>query len=228
MKEPQKGLCFKPVNVYKNYLELNNICLRNISKQNARFPIGGITCITGVSGSGKSSLALAVSESLSKSTAKTYGVLRGQQYIKRIIRVNQAPIGKTPRSTVVSYLEIFDEIRALFAKTETAKKLKLSASMFSMNVKGGRCEFCQGTGMQKIDLNYLPSAFITCPECQGRRFNDNILSVIYKEKTILDVLDSPVADIIETFKDNKKVFSVLSSMIELGLGYLTLGQMSMN
>ena len=82
--------------------------------------------------------------------------------------------------------------------------------------------------MQKIDLNYLPSAFITCPECQGRRFNDNILSVIYKEKTILDVLDSPVADIIETFKDNKKVFSVLSSMIELGLGYVTLGQMPMN
>lgn len=228
VKEPQKGLCFKPVNVYKNYLELNNISLRNISKQNVRFPIGGITCITGVSGSGKSTLALAVSESLSKSTAKTYGVLRGQQYIKKIIRVNQAPIGKTPRSTVVSYLEIFDEIRSLFSKTETAKKLKLSASMFSMNVKGGRCECCQGTGMQKIDLNYLPSAFITCPECQGRRFNDNILSVTYKEKTILDVLDSPVADIIETFKDNKKVFSVLSSMIELGLGYLALGQMSMN
>ena len=129
---------------------------------------------------------------------------------------------------MASYLEIFDEIRNLFSKTSVAKKLKLSSSMFSMNIKGGRCESCQGTGLKKIDLNYLPSSYITCPECHGRRFNDDILSVTYADKTILDVLDTPISDIIEMFNGTKKVYSVLNSMVELGLGYLTLGQMSMN
>ena len=219
---------FKPSLNFKEYLEVNNICFRNVLGQDARFPIGGITCITGVSGSGKSTLAIAVAESLEKSTAKTYGDVKGGSVIKRIIQVNQAPIGKTPRSTVASYLEIFDEIRNLFSKTSVAKKLKLSSSMFSMNIKGGRCESCQGTGLKKIDLNYLPSSYITCPECHGRRFNDDILSVTYADKTILDVLDTPISDIIEMFNGTKKVYSVLNSMVELGLGYLTLGQMSMN
>lgn len=221
-------LSFKPLAEYRNYLEIKNINLRNISNQNVRFPIGGITCITGVSGSGKSTLAEAVAESLNRNSAKIYGEILGEKYIKRIVRVNQSPIGKTPRSTVASYLEIFDEIRLLFASTSVAKKAKLSATVFSMNVKGGRCECCQGTGLQKIDLNYLPSAFITCPECHGRRYNDEILSVTYQDKTILDVLETPIVDIIEIFKGTKKINSVLNSMIELGLGYLTLGQMSMN
>jgi excinuclease ABC subunit A len=142
--------------------------------------------------------------------------------------VNQSPIGKNPRSTVVSYLDIFDEIRMTFSKTSAAKKLKLSPSMFSMNVKGGRCECCQGTGLQKIELNYLPSSYITCPECSGQRFNDDVISIAYQGKNILDVLNKPISEIIETFMENKKVYSVLNSMIELGLGYLTLGQMSMN
>lgn len=221
-------LDFKKISNFKEYLEVNNICFRNIIRQDARFPIGGITCITGVSGSGKSTLAMAVAESLKKSTAKKYGNIKGESLIKKIIQVNQAPIGKTPRSTVVSYLEIFDEIRSLFSKTTMAKKFKMSPSMFSMNVKGGRCECCQGTGLKKIDLNYLPSSYITCPECHGRRFNDSVLAVKYADKTILDILDTPVLDIVEIFKDRKKIYSVLNSMIELGLGYLTLGQMSMN
>jgi len=145
-----------------------------------------------------------------------------------VLQVNQAPIGKTPRSTVVSYLEIYDEIRSIFAKTELGKKLKLSASFFSMNVKGGRCECCQGTGLQKIELNYLPSSYITCPECNGRRFNEKILSVQYKGMTIQDVLETPISELIETFEDSTKIHSVLKSMIDLGLGYLKLGQMSMN
>lgn len=226
--ESPMQISFKILPSFKKYLEVNDISFRNISNQDAKFPIGGITCITGVSGSGKSTLTAAVAESLDKNTAKKYGIVKGGDSIKRIIQVNQAPIGKTPRSTVASYLEIFDEIRNLFAKTNTAKKLKISPSMFSMNVKGGRCECCQGTGLQKIDLNYLPSSYITCPECQGKRYNEEILSVTYSDKTILDVLETPVSEIIDTFKDTKKVYSVLSSMIELGLGYLTLGQMSMN
>ena len=219
---------FKKLTVLGDFLKFKNISFRNISQQNAMFPIGGITCITGVSGSGKSTLATAVAESLDKNTAKKYGEIYGGESIKRIIKVNQAPIGKTPRSTVASYLEIFDEIRKLFSETNVAKKLKLSPSMFSMNVKGGRCECCQGTGLQKIELNYLPSSYITCPECNGQRYNDEILSVTYQGKTILDVLETPISEIIEIFRDTKKVYSVLNSMIELGLGYLTLGQMSMN
>lgn len=219
---------FKKLKEFKDYLKFNNISFRNISQQNAIFPIGGITCITGVSGSGKSTLATAIAESLDKNTARKYGEICDGESIKRIIKVNQSPIGKTPRSTVASYLEIFDEIRMLFSKTSVAKGLKLSPSMFSMNVKGGRCECCQGTGLQKIELNYLPSSYITCPECNGQRYNDEIISVTYQGKTILDVLETPISEIIGIFKDTKKVYSVLNSMIELGLGYLTLGQMSMN
>lgn len=221
-------LNFKKSLNFKKNIEVSNINFRNIIRQDTRFPIGGITCITGVSGSGKSTLATAVAESLDKKTAMKYGNVKGGSVIKKIIQVNQTPIGKTPRSTVISYLEIFDEIRNLFSKTSIAKELGISSSMFSMNVKGGRCECCQGTGLKKIDLNYLPNSYITCPECNGRRFNDNVLLVTYANKTILDILDTPVSDIIEIFKGIKKIYSVLNSMIELGIGYLTLGQMSMN
>ena len=218
---------FKKAGNYSNFIKLKGVSFRNINNQEALFPIGGITCITGVSGSGKSTLASVLYNSVSGRSA-AYCTEYAGSGIKRAVQVNQAPIGKTPRSTVVSYLEIYDEIRNLFAKTTAAKKLKLSASMFSMNVKGGRCECCQGTGLQKIELNYLPSSYITCPECSGKRFNEDVLSVNYKNLSIDEVLETPVVDLIDVFIDTKKVYSVLSSMIELGLGYLTLGQMSMN
>ncbi len=221
-------LSFKPVNEFKHFFELKGINFRNIENQDVRLPIGGITCITGVSGSGKSTLTSVISKCFERKNNVYCKLFSGANSIKRVIEVNQAPIGKTPRSTIVSYLEIFDEIRTLFSKTATAKKLKLSASLFSMNVKGGRCECCQGTGLQKIELNYLPSSYITCPECEGRRFNEKILSVIYNGKTIQEVLEKPISEIINTFSESKKVTSVLNSMVELGLGYLKLGQMSMN
>jgi excinuclease ABC subunit A len=125
-------------------------------------------------------------------------------------------------------LEIFDEIRTLFSKTDVAKRLKISASSFSMNVKGGRCECCQGTGLQKIELNYLPSSYIICPECEGKRFNDEVLSVEYCGKSIYDILETPIVDIVNVFEKTKKIYPALNSMINLGLGYLKLGQMSMN
>ena len=221
-------LAFKQILKVRDYFEVNNINFRNIHGQNARFPIGGITCITGVSGSGKSTLASVVAGCFSRKSDNIYGTVQGGKNIRRAIQVNQAPIGKTPRSTIVSYLEIFDEIRTLFSKTDTAKQMKIGASSFSMNVKGGRCECCQGTGLQKIELNYLPNSYITCPECGGKRFNERVLSVKYCGKTILDILETPIADIIDVFKGTKKVYSTLNSMIELGLGYLKLGQMSMN
>lgn len=222
------NLSFKDVRELDQYFEINNINFRNIKNQNVRLPIGGITCITGVSGSGKSTLASVISKCFQRKTNIYCESFSGKSLVKKVIEVNQAPIGKTPRSTIVSYLEIYDEIRTLFSKTDTAKKLRISASLFSMNVKGGRCECCQGTGLQKIELNYLPSSYITCPECNGKRFNEKILSVTYNGKTIQEVLETPISDIINTFIESKKVYSVLNSMIELGLGYLKLGQMSMN
>lgn len=221
-------LAFKQALETSAYFEVNNINFRNIHDQNARFPISGITCITGVSGSGKSTLASVIVRCFSRKSDNIHGTIQGGKNIRRVIQVNQAPIGKTPRSTIVSYLEIFDEIRSLFSKTDVAKQMKIGPSSFSMNVKGGRCECCQGTGVQKIELNYLPNSYITCPECGGKRFNEHVLSVKYRGKTIRDILETSIVDIIDVFKGNKKVFSALDSMIQLGLGYLKLGQMSMN
>lgn len=223
-----KQLTFKQITAAHSYFEINNINYRNIHEQNASFPIGGITCITGVSGSGKSSLASVVERCFSRKSDETRGTVQGGKNIRRVIQVNQSPIGKTPRSTIVSYLNIFDEIRGLFSKTEAAKKMKISPSLFSMNVKGGRCECCQGTGLQKIELNYLPNSYITCPECGGRRYQEKVLSVKYCDKSIYDILETPITDIIKVFEGTKKIYPTLESMVELGLGYLKLGQMSMN
>lgn len=219
---------FKQPVSYAETFQINHINFLNICDQDVSFPVGGITCVTGVSGSGKSTLIKVVKSCFDCRHSTTYGELKGGESIKRVLMVSQAPIGQTPRSSVVSYLGIFDEIRSLFASSATARKLKLSPSYFSMNTKGGRCECCQGNGLLKIDLNYLPSTYIVCPECEGRRFNEKVLSVTYNGKTILDILNTPISEVIDTFKDNKKISSVLSSMIDLGLGYLKLGQMSMN
>lgn len=224
----ESHLEFKNPKKFIKYISVEDVCFRNICNQSVKFPVGGITCITGVSGSGKTTLTNVVASSLSSKNSGYCRAITGDKDIKRVLQVNQAPIGKNPRSTVVSYLEIYDEIRSLFAKTETAKKLKLNASFFSMNVKGGRCECCQGTGLQKIELNYLPSSYITCPECDGKRFNDQILSVQYKDMTIQEVLETPIFELIKVFEETNKIYLVLNSMIDLGLGYLKLGQMSMN
>lgn len=221
-------LLFKTVEEAKKFITIRDINFRNIKHQDVRIPIGAITCITGVSGSGKTTLTSVVSSCFERKNCAYCKSFKTDNSIKRVLKANQAPIGKTPRSTIVSYLEIYDEIRTLFSQTELAKKLKISASSFSMNVKGGRCECCQGTGLQKIELNYLPSSYITCPECNGKRFIDKILAVTYNGKNIQEVLETPISDIIEIFKDTSKIYSVLTSMIELGLGYLKLGQMSMN
>ena len=224
----ESPLTFKSPNTIEQFFEIGGIHFRTINGQTARFPIGGISCITGVSGSGKSTLTEVVNRCFEARSGDCCDTFIGGDSIKRCIRVNQAPVGKTPRSTVVSYLGIFDEIRSLFAKTAVARKMKVGASQFSMNVRGGRCECCQGTGMQKIELNYLPSTYIPCPECGGRRFNETVLTVEYQGMTILDVLENPISEVIDTFEGSAKVHSVLGSMIELGLGYLRLGQMSMS
>lgn len=214
---------FKDNVISEDFLKFSDITFRNIINQSTKIPIGGITCITGVSGSGKSTLASVISKCIERQTNVNCKKINGLENIKRVIVVNQNPIGKTPRSTVVSYLEIYDEIRSLFAKKST-----YGPSNFSMNVKGGRCECCQGTGLQKIELNYLPSSYILCPECNGKRFHDNILSIKFNGKNILEILETQISEIIPIFETSKKITSVLQSMIDLGLGYLTLGHMSMN
>ena len=144
------------------------------------------------------------------------------------MRVNQQPIGKTARSTVISYLDIYNSIRDIFAHTEAAKQMGFSPSDFSMNVAGGRCECCLGTGKKKIELTYLPESFVICPECNGMRFRDDILSVTYKGYSINDILNENIHTLLSVFEDQKTVYGILKCMDEIGMGYVSLGQMSMN
>lgn len=210
------------------WLIFAGIEFHNITNASARIPVGKITCISGVSGSGKSSLVTVIGESVEKKRPEHCKEVFGISKVQKVIYVDQKPIGKTPRSTVVSYLGIYDLIRNIYAKTKLAKSLGLSAANFSMNVAGGRCESCQGTGLQKIELNYLPDSFIICSECSGKRFNNDVLSVKYKGYSIGDLLEQPIEDIIDIFNDADEIYSKLKCMIEIGLGYVKLGQRSMS
>lgn len=200
----------------------------NLKNVDIKIPYGRITCISGVSGSGKSTLAKVVADSCEKQRPLNCKRISNVSKIKKVLYVNQQPIGKTPRSTIISYLGINDSVRQLFANTEKAKKMGLTASDFSMNVSGGRCENCQGTGKKKIELTYLPDSYIKCPECQGKRFHDNVLDIKYKGCNINDVLDKPIGEIKELFDDVESIRSILQCMIDIGLDYVSLGQMSMN
>lgn len=222
------NVSFKSLKPSDEYMEFKGITYHNLNNIDISLPVGKITCITGVSGSGKSSLAKVVEETCLNHTNTHCMAAINISKIKRVMRVNQQPIGKTPRSTIVSYLGIYDAIREVFSKTDTAKSLNLTASNFSMNTVGGRCECCQGTGKQKIELSYLPETYITCPECMGQRFNKNVLSVKYRGNNINDVLTTPISELISIFADNKLIFDSLQCVIDIGLGYLSLGQMSMN
>ena len=210
------------------FIEFMGVTFHNLNKQNASIPVKCITCVTGVSGSGKSSLVKAIAESLSSKSNYCCEKVTGGELIKHVEMVNQKPIGKTPRSTVISYLDIFDLVRNIFASTTEAKDLGLTPADFSMNVKGGRCEECQGTGTKKIELTYLPETFVICPVCGGQRFKKIILSVHYKGYSINDILNSTIDVIADVFKDNEEIYSKLLCMVKIGLGYIKLGQMSMN
>lgn len=220
-------LKFKNKTIYEDFIILKNINFRNLRKQDAQFPLGGITCVTGVSGSGKSSLISVLKDCFEFNRSVNCDFFYGAN-IRKVYSVNQNPIGKTPRSTIASYLEVYDAIRNIFAKTKDAKNRGMGNSNFSINVKAGRCECCQGTGMQKIELNYLPDSFILCPECNGKRFEDRILQVKFKGKNISEILDAPIDDIVDLFEDEVSVYQKLKCMIKIGLGYLSLGRMSMN
>lgn len=221
------------------WLEIKGATLHNIRGLDAKIPLGRLTVLTGISGSGKSTfvrgiLKPAVSAALAakKTSAKTKPPftfcreLSGVEFLEAVYEVDQSPIGKTSRSTPATYLGIFDDIRTLFAGTPPARMRGYAAGRFSFNTEGGRCETCLGQGAIKIEMNFLPSAHITCTDCHGRRYNAATLEIPYRGKTIADVLAMPMEEAAEFFAPQSAISRPLKLLCETGLGYLTLGQSS--
>lgn len=213
-------------------LELTDCTLHNLKNVSVEFPLGKFVCITGVSGSGKSTLmhdtlypALQYRLSGAKGTkGNNYGELNGAENIHRVSLINQNPIGRTPRSNPATYTKIFDLIRKIFANTRDAQSRGYTPGRFSFNVKGGRCEACQGDGQVKIEMQFLPDVYVTCEVCHGARYNSETLEVRYKGKTISDVLHMTVEDALEFFHNHGSLKEKIQTMYDVGLGYIELGQ----
>ena len=203
----------------------------NLKNITVRIPVGSFTVVTGVSGSGKSTL---IDETLkralmkhfygSKETPGKYRKLTGVEHFDKVIEIDQSPIGRTPRSNPATYVGFFSEIRDLFAKTEAAKARGYTAGRFSFNVKGGRCEVCGGDGLRKLEMSFLPDVYVTCEQCNGKRFNAETLEVTYGGKTISDVLEMTVAEACEFFAKVPSLARKLKTLVDVGLGYIGLGQ----
>lgn len=214
-------------------LRLEGVKTNNLQNVTALFPLGCLVCVTGVSGSGKSSL---VNETLARALARRLGSLgpkpgpftslRGVGQIDKVVRIDQSPIGRTPRSNAATYTGVFDEIRKVFANTRDARQRGYRASRFSFNAKSGRCPLCQGHGATKIEMTFLPDLYVTCSECNGARFNRATLQVRYRGKTIADVLEMPVGEAVEFFENFAAIHRILKCLDDVGLGYLPLGQSS--
>ena len=205
----------------------------NLKNIDVKFPLGVMTCVTGVSGSGKSSL---VNEILYKSLARTLNRARtipgehrdilGTEQLDKIIAIDQSPIGRTPRSNPATYTGVFDMIRDLFASTSDAKARGYNKGRFSFNVKGGRCEACSGDGIIKIEMHFLADVYVPCEVCGGKRYNRETLEVQYKGKNIFDVLDMTVEDALTFFENVPAIRRKIQTLYDVGLGYLKLGQPS--
>ncbi len=205
----------------------------NLKSIDVAFPTGGVVCVTGVSGSGKSTL---VNEILLKAVRKKLNNARvtpgahtrvnGLGVIDRIVQVDQSPIGRTPRSNPATYTGVFDEIRKLFTQTKEAKIRGYAPGRFSFNVKGGRCEACQGQGVRKIEMHFLPDVFVECETCRGARYNRETLEITFRHKTIADMLDMTVEEAVDFFDAHPKILRMVQCLRDVGLGYLQLGQAS--
>jgi len=214
-------------------LLIDGVSINNLSDVSARIPLGVFVCVTGVSGSGKTSLindtlAPALMRRLNGGGGKPgeFSSLRGVSQIEKVVAIDQSPIGRTPRSSPATYTGVFDEIRKAFATTRLAKQRGYGVGRFSFNVKGGRCEDCQGQGVMKIEMNFLPDFYTRCNTCQGARFNRPTLQVRYRNKSIADVLDMSVEESLGFFENFSAIHRTLKSLADVGLGYLALGQPS--
>jgi len=219
--------------VPKQYITIKGCSENNLRNITAKFPIGLLTVVTGVSGSGKSTL---VYETLYKGMMQIINRSREQAgkhekivfdaAIDKVIVIDQSPIGKTPRSNPATYTKVFDEIRTVFAETKEAKMRGYKAGRFSFNIRGGRCEACEGDGLIKIEMNFLPDVYIECEECKGKRYNRETLEVLYKGKSIADVLDMSVEEAMKHFENIPSIRSKLETLSRVGLDYIKLGQSS--
>ena len=214
-------------------LKLLGCCGNNLKNVNVSFPLGKLICITGVSGSGKSSLINGtlqpiLSQHFFKSLKDplAFEKINGLKYLDKVVQVDQSPLGRTPRSNPVTYTGIFSDIRALFAQLPEAKIRGYKPGRFSFNVKGGRCEECQGGGLKSIEMNFLPDVYVHCDVCNGKRYNRETLEVRYKGKSISDVLDMTINQGVAFFESLPSIAHKLKTLQEVGLGYITLGQSS--
>jgi len=215
------------------FLELKNATGNNLKNVNLSLPLGKMVCITGVSGSGKSSL---IHDTLypilnkhffrAKADALAYSEIDGLQHIDKVIEVDQSPIGRTPRSNAATYTGIFTDIRKLFESLPESKIRGYKLGRFSFNVKGGRCETCQGAGVRTIEMNFLPEVYVPCETCQGKRYNRETLEVKYKGKSISDVLEMTIQSAVEFFENIPFLHHKLKTLLDVGLGYISLGQSS--
>nr|BAO84855.1 putative UV-repair protein [Streptomyces melanovinaceus] len=219
----------RPVDDRTPSLVLRAVEVHNVTADEIRFPLGRLTCLTGVSGSGKSSvlrdvLGVGVAACLDGGTADTVGQVDGVEHLSWLAVVDQDPIGRTPRSNPATYTKAFDIIRRLFASADQARALGLDASAFSFNAPGGRCEACTGYGRRLVDMHFLPDVWVICDACEGRRFTPEVLTVTYRGLTIDAVLGLTVAEAVEHFQEPRQLATTLRALDKVGLGYLQLGQ----
>ncbi len=215
------------------FLKLTGATGNNLKNVSIELPLGQLICVTGVSGSGKSTL---INETLypilnayyfnGVKKPKPYKKIEGLEHIDKVIAIDQSPIGRTPRSNPATYTDVFSEIRALYTMTSESMIRGYKAGRFSFNVKGGRCETCEGSGVRTIEMNFLPDVYVECETCQGKRFNRETLEIRYKGKSISDVLNMTVDEAVPFFENIPKIYRKIKTIQDVGLGYITLGQQS--